>query len=66
MNLVIKGSASIRVDMTDSGKICLEQLDDTIGEPAFVYLTLEQFRAVEKWVADNYLDIVEAWNSGVQ
>ena len=66
MNLVIKGSASIRVDMTDSGKICLEQLDDTIGEPAFVYLTLEQFRAVEKWVADNYLDIAEAWNSGVQ
>lgn len=66
MNLVIKGAASIHVDVTESGKICIEQWDETINEPVFVYITLEQFRAIEKWVAENYLDIAGAWNGGVE
>ena len=66
MNLVIKGVASVNVDVTDSGKICIEQYDELIGEPVFVYLTLEQFRIIEKWVTSNYLDIANAWNDGIE
>jgi len=66
MKLVIKGVASIHVDVTESGKICIEQYDDIIGEQVFVYLTLEQFRVIEKWVTCNYLDIANLWNDGIE
>lgn len=66
MNLVIKGVASVNVDITDSGKICIEQYDETIGELVFVYLTLEQLRIIGKWVDKNYLDIANAWNDGIE
>ena len=66
MNLVIKGVASVNVDITDSGKICIEQYDETFGESVFVYLTLEQFRIIGKWVDKNYLDIANAWNDGIE
>ena len=66
MNLVIKGVTSVNVDVIDSGKICIEQYDETIGEQVFVYLTLEQFRIIGRWVDKNYLDIANAWNDGVE
>jgi len=66
MNLVIKGVTSVNVDVIDSGKICIEQYDETIGEQVFVYLTLEQFRIIGRWVDKNYLDIAYAWNDGVE
>jgi hypothetical protein len=66
MNLVIKGVASVNVDITDSGKICIEQYDETFGELVFVYLTLEQLRIIGKWVDKNYLDIANAWNDGIE
>ncbi len=66
MNLVIKGVASVNVDVTDSGKICIEQYDETIGEQVFVYLTLEQFRIIGRWVDKHYLDIANAWNDGIE
>ena len=66
MNLVIKGVASVNVDVTDSGKICIEQYDEIIGEPIFVYLTLEQFRIIGRWVDKHYLDIANAWNDGIE
>ena len=58
--------ASVNVDITDSGKICIEQYDETFGELVFVYLTLEQLRIIGKWVDKNYLDIANAWNDGIE
>ena len=66
MNLLIKGVTPVSVDVTNSGKICIEQYDDIIGEQVFVYLTLDQFRIIEKWVTKNYLDIANAWNDGIE
>lgn len=61
-----KGIESLNVEYTKAGKICIEQLDQLTNEIVFVYLTLDQFKVIEKWVDTNYLEILEAWNDGVE
>lgn len=62
----IKGTNSLHVSQTLSGKICLEQWSDDYAEPVFVYFTLEQFRRIQRWVDENEVEIDEAWNGGVE
>ncbi len=61
----LKGTDVIHVDYTSAGKIAVEQWCEDSKEPMFVYMTLDQFRTISKWIDKNYLDIVGAWNDGV-
>jgi hypothetical protein len=52
--------------MTEDGRIGIQQKSFEYGKSVNVFLTLDQFRLVEKWVTRNECDIDEVWNSGVE
>ena len=62
----LKGVEAVEVFMTVRGKIGIRQDSIEFGEPVCVFVTLEQFRIIEKWVLKNEVDIYEAWNFGVE
>jgi hypothetical protein len=62
----LKGIDSIYVDYTQSGKIAIEQWSDEHDCPVTIYITVDQFRNIEKYVNTHYLDILAAWNDGVE
>ena len=64
MNL--KSIKSANVDFTSEGKIVIEQWSDDFNQPVTIYLTLEQFQAIENWVFKGKEEIEFAWNSGVE
>ncbi len=64
--LILKESAATIVDVTECGLISIEQRDDVTGEFANIYLTLDQLKAIEKYVANNYLEIAHLWNGGAE
>lgn len=61
----LKETTSADVSITPYGTIAIQQWDNAINEPVFVYLTLEQFRGIQRWVDNNEQNIVAAWNGGV-
>jgi hypothetical protein len=62
----IKGTKSVIFGYTESGTISLEQFDETIGEPVWIYLTIDQFRIIQKWLKVAEPNIQSAWNGGVE
>jgi hypothetical protein len=64
MNL--KGTKSANVDWTSEGKIVIEQWSDDFDQPVTIYLTPEQFRAIENWFFNGKEEIEFAWNNGVE
>lgn len=62
----IKGTESIHVSFTAAGKIAIEQWSSEHGEPVCIYITLDQFKEIDRWADENYLEILEAWNGGVE
>lgn len=61
----LKATKSADVSYTSHGMIAIEQWDETYNEPVFVYLTVEQFRSIQRWVDHYESDITSVWNSGV-
>jgi len=61
----LKGTQSVEVDFTAAGTIVLEQFCEDMGEFVFIYITLDQFRRIQKWVIDGEVEINSAWNDGV-
>jgi hypothetical protein len=51
---------------TQSGKIAIRQNSFEFGKDVDVYLTLEQFKNLERWVTRNECEIDELWNGGVE
>lgn len=58
----LKEIDAVEVDITVYGKIILRQ---TTSEENFVYLTLDQFRSIQKWVDESIGAITYLWNDGV-
>jgi hypothetical protein len=63
--MVLKGVKGVHVSMTDIGTIAIEQWDELSDCPIVVYLTHEQFNAIENWVFKQKEEIQLAWNGGV-
>jgi hypothetical protein len=61
----LKATQSLHVDYLSNGHICISQHSYELGKIVDIFLTLEQFKAIEKWVNENYLEILGAWNGGV-
>lgn len=64
MNL--KGTKAATLDWTSEGKIVIKQFSDDFEQPVSIFLTLEQFRAIENWVFRAKEEIEFAWNDGVE
>lgn len=58
----LKEIDAVEVGITVYGKIILRQ---TTSEENFVYLTLDQFRSIQKWVDESIGAITYLWNDGV-
>lgn len=56
---------SFVVEHNGCGEICIDQWDDYRNEPVTIVITLDQFRVLQRWVDKNEVEIVQAWNSGV-
>jgi hypothetical protein len=62
----IKSTKSANVSVNSQGKIAIEQWSDDLNKPVTIYLTLQQFEAVDTWVFKNRAEIELAWNDGVE
>jgi len=62
----LKGIEAVEVFITIGGKIGIRQDSIEFGEPVVVFLSLDQFAAIENWVFKNKDEIDLAWNNGVE
>jgi hypothetical protein len=62
----LKGTKSAHVDFNSQGKIVIEQWSDDFDQPVTIYLTYDQFLAIESWLFKNREAIELAWNDGVE
>lgn len=62
----LKGTEAVEVFITVGGKIGIRQDAIEFGEPVCVFITLDQFAAIENWVFKNKDEIDLAWNNGVE
>jgi hypothetical protein len=62
----LKGAKSAHVDLNSQGKIVIDQWSDDLEQPVTIYLTHDQFMAIESWLFKNREDIELAWNGGVE
>jgi hypothetical protein len=62
----LKGIEAVEVFTTVGGKIAIKQDSIEFGEPVVVFLSLDQFAAIENWVFKNKDEIDLAWNNGVE
>jgi len=62
----LKGTEAVEVFITVGGKIGIRQDAIEFGEPVVVFITLDQFAAIENWVFKNKDEIDLAWNNGVE
>jgi hypothetical protein len=62
----LKGTKSAHVDLNSQGKIVIEQWSDDFDQPVTIYLTYDQFLAIESWLFKNREAIELAWNDGVE
>ncbi len=62
----LKATKSVHVDFNNQGKIVIEQWSDDFDQPVTIYLTSDQFAAIEHWVFKNKEEIEAAWNNGVE
>jgi hypothetical protein len=61
----LKSTKSAHVSMNGQGKIVIEQWSDDLNKPVTIYLTYDQFLAIESWLFKNKDEIEAAWNDGV-
>lgn len=64
MNL--KGTKSAHVEINSEGKIVIEQWSDDLEQPVTIYLSYDQFLAIESWAFKMKDDLELAWNDGVE
>ena len=64
MNL--KGTKSANVSFNSQGKIVIEQWSDDLNQSVTIYLTYDQFSAIENLVFKNKDEIELAWNDGIE
>jgi hypothetical protein len=62
----VKGTKSAHVDFTSEGKIIIEQWSDDFNQPVTIYLSYDQFSAIESWVFKARDEIQAQWNNGVE
>jgi len=62
----LKGTEAVEVFITVGGKIGIRQDAIEFGEPVVVFITLDQFAAIENWVFKNKDEIDLTWNNGVE
>lgn len=60
--MILKDIDPIEIGVCINGKIVLTDIRD---EDKSIYLTLEQFKKIKEWVANNENNIKELWNDGV-
>lgn len=53
----------VEIALTFGGKIVFEQIIN--DEDQKIYLTLDQFRLLQKWVDKNEKEILETWNDSI-
>jgi hypothetical protein len=62
----LKSTKSVHVDLNSQGKIVIEQWSDDFNKPVTIYLTYDQFLAIESWLFKSRESIELAWNDGVE
>jgi hypothetical protein len=60
-----KDVEGFRVYPTQGGKIAIVQKSFEFGKDVHVFLTLEQFSNLQRWVLNNSCEIDDLWNDGV-
>jgi exosome complex RNA-binding protein Rrp4 len=61
-----KGIESFNVTFDTNGRIWIEQYNNDKKDVHQVSFTLEQYEGIDKFIRNNYLDILHSWNSGVE
>ena len=61
-----KGIESFNVTYDTNGRIWIEQYNNDKKDVHQVSFTLEQYEGIDKFIRNNYLDILHSWNSGVE
>lgn len=64
--MIFKGSQAIQAGFTEDGLICLEQYSTEFGKSVSIFITLDQFKLIERYVMNWKEDISQAWNDGVE
>lgn len=64
--MLFKETKSLHIDYVANGHISISQHSIEFGKIVDVYLTIDQFRQIQKWVDKNEVEISEAWNNGVE
>ena len=64
--LSFKKVESVVVAINEMGFISLAQNSSRYGEPQGIFLTLDQFRRIQRWVDKNEVEIDQTWNGGVE
>jgi len=62
----LKNVQGIWVFANTEGKIALIEDSPESDKAVGIFLTLEQFGQVQRWVNDNQLEIEKLWNHGVE
>jgi len=63
--MIFKSVDSIELIITTSGKICIRQ-DSNEDDSDTVFITLDQFELIGKYILENISNIELAWNDGVE
>lgn len=64
--MVIKGQSSISVNFDKSGFILIKQYSTEFGKPVDIFITLDQFELIGKYILNNISIIESNWNDGVE
>lgn len=62
----LKETKEVTVEITSTGEIVLQQYCQFLDEMVAIYLTLDQFHSIQKWVKIAEPNIEYAWNGGVE
>jgi hypothetical protein len=62
----IKGSQEVSIGYQKTGRIFIDQYDQSKKDIVTIFLTPEQFRAIEDWFFRNQDEIDSAWNMGAE
>ena len=61
--MMLRDIYGVEIALTFGGKIVFEQIINDKNQK--IYLTLDQFRLLQKWVDKNEKEILETWNDGI-
>jgi len=62
----MKSVDSLEAYITTDGRIALEQKSIELGKYVYIYLTIEQFNSLERWIFNNKDKIESKWNGGME